>query len=342
MIKVVFLHSILILEENCCFLSNPNCNVDIDLMLLFGVCWKWSDNMFVYLRNLFLMQISIMDTQQAIDALTDHMAVYHRSAERLNPRNPLDSDSKTKSKSVIKGGSIARQRVIEWFSGLSVLQRQAALTVCDKSWVLLLLQMQQKLDENGPGSFIILPDVPASNTSVESKADSVTSHSSKQKAKEKKGRASSGTRRPRTSKVPKSSNNEVLGGCKKEDGESKLPGALRPSNGKIFCSDRVSLPGLCYRKANGLLARLSSQQEAGEALIKGVHIFSSQDGEKGPVSQQPDPGYDSLTITKDFAKNLDLFLEVMDELSYGAFLEHPLGLVVSPWEETPWLQVWLL
>ena len=309
-------------------------------MLLFRVCWKWSDDMFVYLRNLFLMQISIMDTQQAIDALTDHMAVYHRSAERLNPRNPLDSETKTKSKSVIKGGSIARQRVIEWFSGLSVLQRQAALTVCDKSWVLLLLQMQQKLDENGPGSFIILPDVPASNTS-ELKADSVASHS-KQKAKEKKGRASSGTRRPRTSKVSKSNNNEVVGGCKKEDGESKLPGAWRPANGKFFCSDSVSLPGLCYRKANGLLARLSSQQEAGEALLKGVHIFSSQDGEKGPVSQQPDPGYDSLTITKDFANNLNLFLEVMDELSYGAFLEHPLGLVVSPWEETPWLQVWLL
>jgi hypothetical protein len=61
--------------------------------------------------------------------------------------------------------------------------------------------------------------------------------------------------------------------------------------------------------------------------------------EKGVIGCGPQPVFDSLTVTGELANNLDVFLEVMEEISYGEFLEHPLGLVTSPWEETRWLQV---
>jgi len=279
-----------------------------------------------------------MDTQQAVDALTDHMAIYHRSAGRLKAKKPPDVDTKTISKSGAKNGNIVKQKVIEWFSGLSSSQRQAALTIFDRPWVMLLLQMQQKLNVNGPGNFIILPDVPVSSVSIPSNTESVSSHPSKHsKGKDKKGRANSNTRRVRASKVSKIN----IGGNLEDNGkvDIKSAGTLKLSNGSVPLSDSINLPGLCYRKANGLLARLKNQQSAEENLFKGIQIFSSQDGEKGLIGCESQPTLDSLTVTRELAENLDLFLEVMDEISYGEFLEHSLGLVVSPWEETPWLQV---
>jgi len=279
-----------------------------------------------------------MDTQQAVDALTDHMAIYHRSAGRLKAKKPPDVDSRTNSKSGAKNGNIGREKVIEWLSGLSTSQRQAALAIFDRPWVMLLLQMQQKLNGNGPGNFIILPDIPASSISVQSNTESVSSHPSKHpKGKDKKGRANSNTRRVRGSKVSKMNICDNLEDNRKVD--FKSAGTLKLSNGNVSLSDSISLPGLCYRKANGLLARLKNQQSAEEKLFKGVQIFSSQDGEKGLTGCGSQPTLDSLTVTRELAEDLDVFLEVMEEISYGEFLEHPLGLVASPWEETPWLQV---
>lgn len=278
-----------------------------------------------------------MDTQQAMDALTDHMAIYHRSAGRLKAKKPPDVDIRTNFKSRAKNGNVVRQKVIDWLSGLSTSQRQAAFTIFDRPWVMLLLQMQQKLNENGAGNFIILPDMPAASISVQSNMESVPSHSSKhQKGKEKKGRANSNTRRVRASKVSKMSNGDNLEENRKMD--TKSAGVLKLSNGNVL-SDSISLPGLCYRKANGLLARLKNQQSAEENFLKGVQIFSSQDGENGPLGCGFQPILDSLTLSRELAGNVDFFLEVMEEISYGEFLEHPLGLVTSPWEETPWLQV---
>lgn len=279
-----------------------------------------------------------MDTQQALDALTDHMAIYHRSAGRLKAMKPPDVDMRTNFKTGAKNGNTVRQKVIEWLSGLSTSQRQAALTIFDRPWVMLLLQMQQKLNQNGPGSFIILPDMPASSISVPSNTESVSSHPSKHpKGKDKKGRANSNTRRVRASKVSKMNIGDNLEDNRKMDTESA--GILKLSNGSVPLSDSIILPGLCYRKANGLLARLKNQLSAEEKLFRGVQIFSSQDGEKGLIGCGSQPTLDSLTVSRELAENLDVFLEVMEEISYGEFLEHPLGLVTSPWEETPWLQV---
>lgn len=277
-----------------------------------------------------------MDTQQAVDALTDHMAIYHRSAERLKAAKPPDVDVRANLKSGAKSGNIIKQRVIEWFSGLSTSQRQAALTIFDRPWVLLLLQMQQKLNENGPGNFIVLPDMPASSTSVQSNMEIVSSHSSKhQKGKDKKGRATPNSRRVRASKVSKMNNDDSL----EENSKIDTKPAASFSYGNLSLSESISLPGLCYRKAYGLLARLKNQKSAEERLVKGIQIFSSQDGEKGLIGCGPQPVFDSVTVASELAENLDVFLKVMEELSYGEFLEHPLGLVASPWEETRWLQV---
>ncbi|CAM6038846.1 unnamed protein product [Sphagnum compactum] len=207
-----------------------------------------------------------MDTQQALDALTDHMAIYHRCAERLNLSSPAGTSAAAAPRPNSKlEGNNTRHRVVQWMSGLTIAQRKAVLTVVDKPWVSLLLQMQQKLSTHGPGNFIILPDVPSL------------------------------------------------------DGSAK--------------------PGLCYRKANGLLARLSSQELAADTLIGGVQIFSSEDGEKRPITASGVTAFDSMTITDKLVENLERFLALMDEVSYGLFLVHPLESVASPWEETSWLQV---
>lgn len=291
------------------------------------------------MAEVFRRDLSTMDTQQAVDALTDHMAIYHRSAERLKAGRSTGGDLKNNPKPGAKGGNVVKQRVIEWLSELSTSQRQAVLTVFDRSWVLLLLQMQQKLNENGPGNFIILPDIPASSLSVRSNTE-VLSHSSKhQRGKNKKGRASSNTRRGRTSKVSRTNNDDHLEGNRKFEGHTGSTGVAKFAAEKVFPLDSVTLPGLCYRKANGLLARLKSQQLAEEKLRKAVQIFSSQDGHKSLISCGSEPVFDALSLSSELAENLDVFLEVMGEISYGEFLEHPLGLTASPWEETPWLQV---
>ncbi|KAG0573197.1 hypothetical protein KC19_VG157000 [Ceratodon purpureus] len=290
----------------------------------------------LFLRDSFTTDLSTMDTQQATDALTDHMAIYHRSAERLKTSNPLDAHIKTNFKSGVQGGNMMRHRVIEWLSGLSTFQRQAALTIFDRPWVLLLLQMQQKLNQNGPGNFIILPDIPASSIAVESNTKSVASLSTThQKGKDKKGRANSNTRRVRGSKVSKVDNDDNLEYNRKIATESV--GTLSNGNGSV--ADGISLPGLCYRKAYGLLLRLKNLISAEQRLIKSVRIFSSQDGVKGVAGCGPQPVFDSLTVTSELAENLNVFLEVVEELSSGGFLEHPLRLVASPWAETRWLQV---
>lgn len=283
-----------------------------------------------------------MDTQQAIDALTDHLAIYHRSTQRPNPVSPrpVEIESRPNSKFSSKGSNAVRQRVIEWLSGLTVPQRQGALTVVDKSWVLLLLQMQEKLDAYGPGNFIVLPDVPAPNTSRDEFVGLKSSR--QQKGNDKKGRASSNPRRSRSQKYSRSDNGDSIAEFENIDGDVKsmgVPVGFKSSPGMSVFGESVSLPGLCYRKANGLLARLTSQQIAGVRLLNGVQVFSSQDGDKRPMLSGFPPGYDCLTVTDNFVENLDNFLEVMDELSYGEFLEYPLGMVASSWEETQWLQV---
>ncbi|XP_057498206.1 uncharacterized protein LOC130782800 isoform X1 [Actinidia eriantha] len=86
-----------------------------------------------------------MDSKQLVDSLTAHISLYHSSSTSHslstspNPRSPI----------------------LKWFSSLTVHQRQAHLTIIDRKFAQILLQMQGKLRSNGHGFFILLPDVPS-------------------------------------------------------------------------------------------------------------------------------------------------------------------------------------
>ncbi|KAG6552518.1 hypothetical protein Mapa_005938 [Marchantia paleacea] len=238
-----------------------------------------------------------MEAQQLVDALTDHLAIYHRS-----------SAPKTESRE--------RQRVVEWLAGLNHEQRQAALTVVDGPWVAILLLMQKYLVAEGRGSFILLPDVPGD------------------------GRESSGAeleaRKPKKGKVDENmSDSKSTRPVKLHRG---LKGSDPTDKGCTRCSS--TLPGLCFRRARGLVRRLQREQEAGDLLVSNIRLFSSGDGEGKVVFGMAEAKgmLDCISISNDLLRNVHTFLEVMDELSHHEFLKSPRPYPASPWEEMPWLK----
>ncbi|PKA60674.1 DNA polymerase sigma subunit [Apostasia shenzhenica] len=82
-----------------------------------------------------------------VHSLTAHLALYHSSSSSPNPNSTL------------------RASLLRWFSSLSPGHRQAALTVCDAPFVLVLLQMQSHLRRFGHSHFLLLPDLPSSSGS---------------------------------------------------------------------------------------------------------------------------------------------------------------------------------
>ncbi|GLJ36545.1 hypothetical protein SUGI_0734400 [Cryptomeria japonica] len=83
-----------------------------------------------------------MDSKQLMDSLVDHLALYHSVPSPSPSKSPL------------------RNNIVTWMSTLSTEQRQAALTTVDESWVAIILQMQARIQNDGQGFFILLPDVP--------------------------------------------------------------------------------------------------------------------------------------------------------------------------------------
>ncbi|KAL8263520.1 hypothetical protein R6Q59_021650 [Mikania micrantha] len=86
--------------------------------------------------------------RQLIDSLTSHISLY-------NSRSPSSSSSSNPN---------PRSSILRWFSLLTPRQRQSHLTIVDKSFTQLLIQLQFKLKNNGHGSFIVLPDIPSSSS----------------------------------------------------------------------------------------------------------------------------------------------------------------------------------
>ncbi|KAL6560391.1 hypothetical protein OROGR_003950 [Orobanche gracilis] len=84
--------------------------------------------------------------QQLLDSITAHISLYHSKtlSDKQNP-NPAP---------------YPRTAVVRWFSSLSVNQRRAYLTALDPNFIAILLQMKEKLQSNGAGRFILLPDLP--------------------------------------------------------------------------------------------------------------------------------------------------------------------------------------
>ncbi|KAL3695829.1 hypothetical protein R1sor_009905 [Riccia sorocarpa] len=241
-----------------------------------------------------------METQQLMDALTDHLAIYHRSY----------------SPSI---QSKERQKVIEWLAGLNYEQRQAALTIVDGPWVSILLSMQKYLTTEGRGSFILLPDMPGGNrdnTGSEFRASN-----------QKKGKLDGST--PDSALTVQQLNLGRPLVSKKSE---------RVDKACTRCSS--TLPGLCFRRARGLVRRLHKEEEAGNELVRSIRLFSSEDGEAKVGLGKADGGrmLDCISISGDLLKNMDRFLEVMDDLSHHEFLKSPYHFPSSPWEEMPWLR----
>ncbi|GFQ02394.1 non-canonical poly(A) RNA polymerase papd5 [Phtheirospermum japonicum] len=89
-------------------------------------------------------------SQQLVDSLTAHISLYH--SQTLSP-NPSPNPN-------------PRASALRWFSSLSVHQRRAHLTSLDPNFISILLQMKEKLQSNGVGRFIILPDLPQNDGSA--------------------------------------------------------------------------------------------------------------------------------------------------------------------------------
>ncbi|CAA3021146.1 uncharacterized protein LOC111410844 [Olea europaea subsp. europaea] len=88
--------------------------------------------------------------QQLLDSLTAHISLYNSKISDPNPsRNPKPNPNPNH-----------RPAILKWLSSLSVHHRQAYLTTVDSDFIKILLGMLEKLRLNGPGRFIILPDLP--------------------------------------------------------------------------------------------------------------------------------------------------------------------------------------
>ncbi|KAL6981730.1 hypothetical protein U1Q18_023353, partial [Sarracenia purpurea var. burkii] len=190
-----------------------------------------------------------MDSTQLIDSLTAHLSLYHSSSSTHSPSaNPNP-----------------RTAILKWFSSLSVHQRQAHLTIVDKQFAQILLQMQRKLQSNGHGFFIILPDVPS--------------------------------------------------------------------------IDGSSLPSLCYRRSNGLLARVSESDQSERLIYDSIRLFNSKEGERVEECSCSANCLDSIMVCERFVESVDGFVAVMDRVSSGAFLRGEEGGLILEWGEMEWLKV---
>ncbi|KAI7737921.1 hypothetical protein M8C21_027387 [Ambrosia artemisiifolia] len=87
--------------------------------------------------------------RQLIDSLTSHISLYNSHSSSPSSSNPNPNP---------------RSSILKWFASLTPQQRQSHLTIVDKPFTQLLIQLQSKLNTNGHGSFIILPDIPSDSS----------------------------------------------------------------------------------------------------------------------------------------------------------------------------------
>ncbi|MCO5609800.1 hypothetical protein L7F22_064032 [Adiantum nelumboides] len=230
-----------------------------------------------------------MGTQQLLDALTDHLALYHRKASRHDKQ----SDGPWKEKA------------LSWFRSLSLEQRHAALTIFDRSWVALILQMQRRLAKEGKGYFLVLPDVPG-----------------------RESQSASAMKAPSSKLDPKSALEEP------RKARKSFKTRKKSSTPVCECAPAIALPSLCFRKARGLLARLDDEHAAGELLCSNVEVSSSIEG--ADINTH---WLDIACVSEDLLRDPDQFFATMDTITFGGFLSS-LGSSQhnSSWQELPWLK----
>lgn len=102
--------------------------------------------------------------------------------------------------------------------------------------------------------------------------------------------------------------------------------------------DCPSLPGLCFRKSRGLLARASESNELERWIFNSTRLFGSKEGEKVGECSCSANSLDSMTMCEEFVENVDRFVEAMDKVSNGGFLRGEEVAVGSDWVELGWLK----
>ncbi|XP_049380095.1 uncharacterized protein LOC125844799 isoform X1 [Solanum stenotomum] len=103
-------------------------------------------------------------------------------------------------------------------------------------------------------------------------------------------------------------------------------------------SDGSDLPSICFRKSDGLLARVAESNESERRVRQSVRIFSSKEGEgENGVSGLLD-FVDSLTVSEEFVGNVDTFVNAMDGVTNGKFLRGEESGLSSEWVELGWLK----
>ncbi|KAG1360849.1 hypothetical protein COCNU_09G003120 [Cocos nucifera] len=99
-------------------------------------------------------------------------------------------------------------------------------------------------------------------------------------------------------------------------------------------SPSSSLPSLCFRRSNGLLARAAAASTAELTLARSLRLFGSREEEQSTEC----PLLDSLTVSEDLVADADRFVELMDGISGGRFLRGEASGLGAPWAELPWLK----
>lgn len=251
-----------------------------------------------FFNNRMKMENKEMGTQQLLDALTDHLALYHRKASCT-----MQNEGKLK-------GSL-KEKALQWFLGLSIEQRRSVVTICDKNWVAVALQMHRRLANEGRGFFLVLPDVLEREPLPASSIKTAFPNKPEQRAE-----------------VPKKARKSFKTGKKSTTSAS--------SSTKSICAGAptVALPGLCFRKARGLLARLDEEHLAGELLCNNLELFSSVETADGCLNS-----LDTFSISEDLLSTPDQFFASMNTITCGEFLSSIKAVPQdSSWEELPWLK----
>ncbi|KAM7264312.1 hypothetical protein ACFE04_001995 [Oxalis oulophora] len=102
--------------------------------------------------------------------------------------------------------------------------------------------------------------------------------------------------------------------------------------------DPPYLPALCFNKSRGLLARFAASNHAERSIFDSIRLFSASEGEKVEDCKCSVNCLDSLTVSKEFVENVDMFVKVMDNVSNGGFLRGEESELGSDWVEFEWLK----
>ncbi|XP_010523091.1 PREDICTED: uncharacterized protein LOC104801481 isoform X2 [Tarenaya hassleriana] len=98
------------------------------------------------------------------------------------------------------------------------------------------------------------------------------------------------------------------------------------------------LPSICFKKSCGLISRVAESNGSERRIFESTRLFGSREGERVEDCSCSVKFLDSITVSEEFATDVDRFVETMDELSNGGFLRGEESDLGSNWVELEWLK----